>query len=231
MSGAGRARACARVLATLTLVLSVLAPRTVATQERGAAATDQLLRGITVTGRVLMVGAHPDDEDTQLLAGLARGHQVHAAYLSLTRGDGGQNLIGSELGEALGAIRTEELLAARRVDGAEQYFSRAYDFGFSKSAEETFTHWDREQLTGDVVRVIRSFRPQVVVAVFSGTPQDGHGHHQASGILAREGFRGGDGHRAVPRADARPAVDAAQVLSWRVEPEPSRDPHDGRGRL
>ncbi len=176
-----------RATVALALLLS-LAPRLASGQERGAAAMDQLLRGLTVTGRVLMVGAHPDDEDTQLLAGLARGHQVHAAYLSLTRGDGGQNLIGSELGEALGAIRTEELLAARRVDGAQQFFSRAYDFGFSKTADETFAHWDREQLTGDVVRVIRSFKPDVVVSVFSGTPLDGHGHHQAAGILARAGF-------------------------------------------
>jgi LmbE family N-acetylglucosaminyl deacetylase len=175
------------VLAALLLV-AALAPRAAFGQERGAAALDQLLRGITVTGRVLMVAAHPDDEDTNLLAQLVRGHQVHAAYLSLTRGDGGQNLIGNELGESLGAIRTEELLAARRVDGAQQFFSRAYDFGFSKNAEETFAQWDREALLGDVVRVIRAFRPQVVVAVFSGTPADGHGHHQASGILAREGF-------------------------------------------
>jgi LmbE family N-acetylglucosaminyl deacetylase len=135
-----------------------------------------------------MVAAHPDDEDTNLLAALVRGHQVHAAYLSLTRGDGGQNLIGSELGEALGAIRTEELLAARRIDGAQQFFARAYDFGFSKDAEETFTHWDREQLLGDVVRVIRAYRPHVVVSVWQGTRADGHGHHEASGILAREGF-------------------------------------------
>lgn len=181
-------RAGARVaLVGLALALCV-APRLALGQERGAAALDQLLRGITVTGRVLMVAAHPDDEDTNLLATLARGHQAHAAYLSLTRGDGGQNLIGNELGEALGAIRTEELLAARRVDGAQQYFTRAFDFGFSKNAAETFEQWDREALLGDVVRVIRSFKPHVVVSVWSGTRADGHGHHEAAGILAREGF-------------------------------------------
>jgi len=174
-------------LAALAMI-AVSAPRLAFGQERGAAALDQLLRGITVTGRVLMVAAHPDDEDTNLLAQLVRGHQVQAAYLSLTRGDGGQNLIGSHLGETLGAIRTEELLAARRVDGATQYFTRAYDFGFSKNAEETFNQWSKEVILGDVVRVIRSFKPHVVVAQFSGTRADGHGHHEASGILAREAF-------------------------------------------
>jgi LmbE family N-acetylglucosaminyl deacetylase len=194
-----------RALLGALLVLTALAPRAASGQERGAAALDQALRGLTVAGRVLMVAAHPDDEDTNLLAGLVRGHQVQAAYLSMTRGDGGQNLIGNELGEALGTIRTEELLAARRVDGAQQFFSRAFDFGFSKSAEETFTQWDREELTGDVVRVIRAFRPQVVVSVFSGTPTDGHGHHQAAGILARAGFEAAmDTIRFPVRSHGRP---------------------------
>lgn len=184
MSRSGRRRSALAALAALT----ICAPRLAFGQERGAAALDQLLRGITVSGRVLMVAAHPDDEDTNLLAQLVRGHHVRAAYLSLTRGDGGQNLIGNELGESLGAIRSEELLAARRVDGAQQYFTRAYDFGFSKNAEETFTQWDRESILGDVVRVVRAFKPQVMVAVFSGTRADGHGHHEASGILAREAF-------------------------------------------
>ena len=121
-------------------------------QERGAAALGEAVRGLGVTTRVLMVGAHPDDEDTQLITWLARGRHVETAYLSLTRGDGGQNLIGNELGEALGVIRTEELLAARRIDGGRQYFTRAYDFGFSKNAEETFAHWPKDSLLGDVVR-------------------------------------------------------------------------------
>lgn len=131
-----------------------------------------------------MIGAHPDDEDTQLLAWLALGRHVETAYLSLTRGDGGQNLIGNELGDMLGIIRTEELLAARRLDGGRQFFSRAFDFGFSKNAEESFDTWPRAEVLSDVVRVVRAFRPQVIVAVFTGTPRDGHGHHQVSGQLA-----------------------------------------------
>jgi LmbE family N-acetylglucosaminyl deacetylase len=138
--------------------------------------------------RVLWIAAHPDDEDTQLIAWLARGRRVETAYLSLTRGDGGQNLIGNELGEALGVIRTEELLAARRIDGAHQYFSRAYDFGFSKSAEETLRHWPQDSLLRDVVTVIRAFRPHIIITTFSGTPRDGHGHHQVSAIIAREAY-------------------------------------------
>ncbi len=138
--------------------------------------------------RVLMVGAHPDDEDTGLLAALARGMGVETAYLSLTRGDGGQNLIGPELGERLGIIRTGELEAARRLDGARQFFTRAYDYGFSKSADEAFSHWPGAEVLRDVVSVIRTFRPQVIVSVWSGTTRDGHGQHQASGILTTEAF-------------------------------------------
>jgi LmbE family N-acetylglucosaminyl deacetylase len=148
----------------------------------------EAVAGLDVTARVLIIAAHPDDEDTQLLTWLARGRQVETAYLSLTRGDGGQNLIGNELGPVLGMIRTEELLAARRLDGGRQFFARAYDFGFSKTAEETYTHWPKDSLLRDVVTVVRAFRPQIIVAVFSGTPRDGHGHHQVSGILAREAF-------------------------------------------
>ena len=135
-----------------------------------------------------MIGAHPDDEDTQLLVLLARGMGAQAAYLSLTRGEGGQNLIGPELGAELGIIRTEELLAARELDGAQQFFTRAYDFGYSKSVEETFRFWPRDSILKDVLDVMRRFKPQVVIAVFSGTPADGHGHHQASAILARQAF-------------------------------------------
>ncbi len=154
----------------------------------GVAALAGTLRQLGSNKRVLMIGAHPDDEDTQLLVWLARGMGAQAAYLSLTRGEGGQNLIGPELGPELGIIRTEELLAARELDGARQFFTRAYDFGFSKSADETFRFWPRDSILKDVLDVIRRFRPQIIVAVFSGTPADGHGQHQVSAILARQAF-------------------------------------------
>jgi len=154
----------------------------------GVAALATTLRQLGSNKRVLMIGAHPDDEDTQLLVLLSRGMGAQAAYLSLTRGEGGQNLIGPELGPELGVIRTEELLAARQLDGAQQFFTRAYDFGFSKSADETFRFWPRDSILKDVVDVIRRFKPQIIIAVFTGTPADGHGHHQVSAILARQAF-------------------------------------------
>ncbi|MBC7788626.1 MAG: PIG-L family deacetylase, partial [Anaerolineae bacterium] len=170
------------------LTFLVFAAQLALAQTRGTPALAELVDGLGVSMRVLVVAAHPDDEDTRLITWLARGRSVETAYLSLTRGDGGQNLIGNELGEALGVIRTEELLAARRIDGAHQYFTRAYDFGFSRSAEETFAHWPREEVLGDVIRVVRDFKPHVIVSVFSGTPRDGHGQHQVAGMLAREAY-------------------------------------------
>jgi LmbE family N-acetylglucosaminyl deacetylase len=155
----------------------------------GYPALDLALRMLGHHKRVLMIGAHPDDEDTELLTVLVRGAGAETAYLSLTRGEGGQNLIGNELGEALGLLRTEELLAARRLDGARQFFTRAYDFGFSKSLDDTWAHWPRDSILKDVVRTVRRFRPQVIVSVFTGAPRDGHGQHQASGWAAREAFQ------------------------------------------
>ncbi|MDB4878270.1 MAG: LmbE family protein [Gemmatimonadetes bacterium] len=168
-------------------LLFAAAPR-LSAQERGAAALGELVQSLGTTTRVLMIGAHPDDEDTQLIAYLAKARHIETAYLSLTRGDGGQNLIGNELGPVLGMIRTEELLAARRIDGGRQYFTRAFDFGFSKNIDETYEHWPKDSILKDMVEIVRAFRPQVIVSVWSGTPQDGHGHHQYSGVLAREVF-------------------------------------------
>ena len=146
------------------------------------------LRKLGVAGSVLYIAAHPDDENTALLAYLANGALLRTAYLSVTRGDGGQNLIGSEQGAALGLIRTQELLAARRIDGAEQFFTRARDFGFSKSPDETLRIWGKDAVLADVVAVIRKFRPDVIVTRFSPEPAETHGHHTASAILALEAF-------------------------------------------
>lgn len=150
----------------------------------------QELRSFGQMGSVLHIAAHPDDENTQLITYLARGRGYRAAYLSITRGDGGQNEIGPEFDEKLGVIRTQELLAARRLDGGRQFFTRAIDFGFSKTPEETLRIWDHEQVLADVVRVIRTFRPDVLVTRFPVPPgSGGHGHHTASAILAVEAFK------------------------------------------
>src|SRR5207253_6306766 len=149
----------------------------------------QSLRSFATMGSVLYVAAHPDDENTQVITYLARGRGYRTAYLSLTRGDGGQNLLGPQLGEALGVARTQELLAARRLDGGRQYFTRAKDFGYSKNAEETLSVWDRQAVLGDIVRVIREFRPDVIITRFSPKPAPTHGHHTASAVLAVEAFR------------------------------------------
>ncbi|GAB3638553.1 hypothetical protein GCM10027422_41430 [Hymenobacter arcticus] len=146
------------------------------------------LKKLNVVGSVMYIAAHPDDENTRLLAYLANGRQLETSYLSCTRGDGGQDLIGPELREQLGVIRTQELLAARRIDGAHQYFTRANDFGFSKTSAETFTIWDKEQVLADMVWVIRQRRPDVLITRFPPDARAGHGHHQASAILAAEAF-------------------------------------------
>lgn len=151
-------------------------------------AIKQSLNQLPVLGSVLYIAAHPDDENTRLLAYLAQEKHYRTGYLALTRGDGGQNLIGNEQSELLGLIRTQELLAARRVDGAEQFFTRANDFGFSKGPDETLKIWDRDKVLSDVVWVIRKFRPDVMICRFPTTGEGGHGHHTASAILAQEAF-------------------------------------------
>lgn len=153
-----------------------------------AAQLHMALEKLPVTGSVLYVAAHPDDENTAMLTWLENEKRVRAGYLSLTRGDGGQNLIGDEQGDVLGVIRTQELLAARRIDGAEQFFTRAVDFGYSKSADETLAKWGREETLGDVVRVIRTFQPDVIIMRFPTTGEGRHGHHTASALLAVEAF-------------------------------------------
>jgi len=155
---------------------------------RGAAGLTLLLGRLQTTASALHTGAHPDDEDSALIATLARAEHARVAYLSLNRGEGGQNIIGTELFEALGVIRTEELLQARRLDGGEQFFTRTMDYGFSKTLEEAGTKWGRREVLGDMVRIIRQYRPLVVAARFSGTPADGHGQHQLAGALTPVAF-------------------------------------------
>lgn len=192
-----------RTILAVVTALAVASPALA--QERGAPQLDQLVRGLATTARVLVIAAHPDDEDTWTIAWLARGKHVETAYLSLTRGDGGQNVIGNDLGDGLSAIRTEELLAARRVDGGRQFFTRAYDFGFSKTAEETARHWPRDSILNDVVTVIRAFRPHVIYSVWNGTRADGHGQHEFAGQVAREAFdAAGDTVRFPVRTHGEP---------------------------
>ncbi|MDB5023135.1 MAG: family deacetylase [Mucilaginibacter sp.] len=169
------------LLITVTVFAQTAPPTDIAT-------VGQNFKKLAVLGSVLYVAAHPDDENTRLLAYLAQEKHYRTGYLSMTRGDGGQNLIGNEQGELLGLIRTQELLAARKVDGAEQFFTRANDFGFSKGPDETLKIWDKEKVLGDVVWVIRKFRPDVIICRFPTTGEGGHGHHTASAILAQEAF-------------------------------------------
>jgi LmbE family N-acetylglucosaminyl deacetylase len=148
----------------------------------------QAIRKLNVLGSVLYVAAHPDDDNSRLIAYFSKEKLYRTGYLSLTRGDGGQNLIGDEQGIELGLIRTQELLASRKIDGGEQFFSRAFDFGYSKGPGETFTKWDKEKILSDVVWVIRKFQPDVVITRFPTTGEGGHGHHTASAILANEAY-------------------------------------------
>lgn len=180
-------------------------------------------------GSVLYVAAHPDDENTALITYLSRERKARVGYLSMTRGSGGQNLIGPETGEALGVIRTQELLSARRVDGAEQYFTRAVDFGYSKTADETMAIWGRERILSDVVRAIREFRPDVIVTRFPTDGRGGHGHHQASALLAQEAFAAAADPARFPEQRLRAwqakrllwnafRLDSAAVAAGRVTP-------------
>ncbi len=158
--------------------------------DTGATGLKLVLRRLHTTARLMHTAAHPDDEDGGMLTFEARGHGVEALQLTLNRGEGGQNMVGSNLGDELGIVRTLELLAADRYYGVEQRFTRVADFGFSKTAQETFAKWQGHDVAlGDMVRVIRTFRPDVICTRFRGDSRDGHGNHQASGILTREAFR------------------------------------------
>lgn len=171
--------------------LSAVKPHFVVAQKQAALSSSEILhlmKQLNVLGSALYIAAHPDDENTRFLAYMARDRQYRTGYLAMTRGDGGQNLIGEEQGIELGLIRTQELLGARRNDGAEQFFTRAFDFGFSKSTEEALMMWNREKTIADAVWVIRKFRPDIIVTRFPEDSRAGHGHHSASAVVAREAF-------------------------------------------
>ena len=155
------------------------------------ASASEIIDAITklnTLGSVLYLAAHPDDENTRLISWLANDQKVRTGYLSLTRGDGGQNLIGTEKGELIGVLRTQELLEARKIDGGMQFFTRAVDFGYSKTTEETLEKWNEREVLWDIVWVIRKFRPDVIVTRFPPSKYAGHGHHSASAVLAEKAF-------------------------------------------
>jgi LmbE family N-acetylglucosaminyl deacetylase len=171
----------------LLLLTTICFAKTIFGQNNSAAIFTQL-KQMEVLGSVLYIAAHPDDENNAFLPYLTKERRYRTAYLSLTRGDGGQNLIGKEQGIELGLIRTQELLAARIHDGAEQYFSTAYEFGYSKSAKEALAIWDHQKVLSDVVWVIRKFQPDIIITRFPGDARAGHGHHAASSIIAQEAY-------------------------------------------
>jgi LmbE family N-acetylglucosaminyl deacetylase len=195
-----------RLLTALLAIAPVFAQKNLS----GVAEIKKSLDRLNTVGSVMMIAAHPDDENTALIAYFARGRNVRTGYLSLTRGEGGQNLIGAEQGDKIGVIRTQELLAARRVDGGEQMFTRMVDFGFSKTAAETIEKWDRERVLADIVWNIRRFQPDVIVLRFSGTPRDGHGHHQTSALLGKEAF-------AAAADPSRFPEQLSSVKPWRAK--------------
>jgi LmbE family N-acetylglucosaminyl deacetylase len=223
--------ASAIALSLATTIFAAILPSPAAAQSRPHASLDaaqlQLaLQKLRVVGSVLYVAAHPDDENTALITYLSKGRLLRVGYLSMTRGSGGQNLIGSETGDALGVLRTQELLAARSVDGAEQYFTRAVDFGYSKTADETMQIWGRDKILSDVVWVIRNFRPDVIVTRFPVDGRGGHGHHTASAVLAKEAFAAAADPKRFPEQLKRAKPWRAKRILWnvfRLDPAP-RDP-------
>jgi LmbE family N-acetylglucosaminyl deacetylase len=194
------------------------APPLLSPDQMNASEIQLALQKLNVLGRVLYIAAHPDDENTNLMAFWSNGSLYDAAYLSVTRGDGGQNILGPELGERLGVIRTEELLDARRIDHAQQFFTRANDFGFSKTAAETMRFWNHDKILADVVWVIRNFRPDVIVTRFSPEDDKTHGHHTASAILAQEAFSAAADPNRFPEQLAFVKPWQATRLVWNTSP-------------
>ena len=189
-----------------------------APESMNAAEIRLALEKLNVLGRVLYVAAHPDDENTGLIAYWANGSLYETAYLSMTRGDGGQNLIGPELRDQLGVIRTQELLAARRIDHGRQFFTRANDFGFSKSVDETLRIWDRERILADTVWVIREFQPDIIVTRFAPDDHETHGHHTASAQLTEEAFKAAADPKRFPEQLSLVRPWQARRLLWNTSP-------------
>src|SRR5438067_8616349 len=209
------------VIATLAVVCSAKsadAPPLLSPDQMDPGEIQLALQKLNVLGRVLYIAAHPDDENTNLMALWANGSLYDAGYLSVTRGDGGQNLIGPELREKLGVIRTQELLAARRLDHGRQFFTRAVDFGFSKSATETLRIWDRDKILADIAWTIRRWKPDVIVTRFSPDDDKTHGHHTASGILAREAFQAAADPKRFPEQLAFVEVWKPTRIVWNTSP-------------
>jgi LmbE family N-acetylglucosaminyl deacetylase len=208
------------ILFVLTLLL------TTSTFARDAAQLQLAIRKLGVVGGALYIAAHPDDENTAMLAWLSNERMLRTGYLSITRGDGGQNLIGDEKGPLLGVIRTQELLAARNIDGAEQMFTRAIDFGYSKSADETLRIWGREQVLSDVVWAIRKFQPDVIVMRFPVTGEGGHGQHTASALLAEEAFEAAADPKRFPEQLAHAGPWRSRRIFWNRFSWRPVDPND-----
>jgi LmbE family N-acetylglucosaminyl deacetylase len=214
-----RAAIVSAILVAACTALAADAPPPLLSPDQMNASEIQLaLQKLNVLGRVLYIAAHPDDENTNLMAFWSNGSLYDAAYLSVTRGDGGQNIIGPELGERLGVIRTEELLDARRIDHARQFFTRAIDFGFSKTANETLHIWDHDKILADIVWIVRNFRPDVIVTRFSPEDDKTHGHHTASAILAREAFSAAADPNRFPEQLAFVKPWQATRLVWNTSP-------------
>src|SRR5688572_11147748 len=203
-----------RLFLLITLAFFAADRQAQARKKPNAAEILQCLKKLNVVGSALYVAAHPDDENTALIAWLANEKLVQTGYLSLTRGDGGQNLIGPQIREQLGLIRTQELLQARRTDGGQQFFTRANDFGFSKDYQETLTLWDKEQVLADMVWTIRKFRPDVMVTRFSTAPGGTHGHHTTSAILASEAFEAAADPKRFPEQLKYVSVWQAKRILW-----------------
>src|SRR5882762_7429567 len=177
-----------RILLIVSLVICFANTFSQTHRQPGASEIRLKIKKLNFLGSVLYVAAHPDDENTRAISYFVSDQLAATAYLAMTRGDGGQNLIGSEIRDQLGLIRTQELLSARKIDGGQQFFTRANDFGFSKNSKETFDIWNKNEILSDVVRVYRQFQPDVIITRFPPDARAGHGHHTASATLAQEAF-------------------------------------------